>query len=101
MPSPIPPDAGTDPCWECGIHSCVCAGWAFSVQGQGIPAALRSLPEEDPVMASRKTALRVQPLVPESCTKLPAAQGHAVTHRFLPWVHKEINTYGLYASKWF
>lgn len=76
MPSRIPPDAGTDPCWECGIHICVCAGWSFSVQGQGIPAALRSLPEEDPVMASKRTALRVQPLVPESCTKLPAAQGH-------------------------
>lgn len=57
MPSRIPPDAGTDPCWECGIHICVCAGWSFSVQGQGIPAALRSLPEEDPVMASKRTAL--------------------------------------------
>jgi len=51
------------------------------------------------MMASRRRALRVLPLVLESHAKLAAALGRAVTEHLLSQVGRDISTVGLHASE--
>lgn len=83
-------------CLWCVVAT-VCAEQALSAWGQGIPAALRIPLEEEPLMASKKKALRVWPLALESRTKLAAALGHVVIEHLQSQVGRDINTFGLYA----
>lgn len=100
-PEDISPAADTDLPRVCCGHSCVCAKWALSAWGWDIATAPGSPLEEEPVMASKRRALRVWPLALEHHTKLAAVLGHAVIEHLQSWIGRDINTFRLYTSKWF